>query len=246
MTSLVASYCGPPPDPAALIGRWNDDPVLLAAMALIAGAQLYWLRPDSRQQWRCFALGWGALGLAFVSPLCAASAALFSARVVHHLVLVAIAAPLLARAIRLPVRLPLSAVAFAHMAIFWFWHAPPAYATAFGSVWVYWLMQLSLLASAALFWLKWRAATQGQAVSAALTLVAVASAMALLGAIITFAPAALYSPHATTTLAWHLTPLEDQQLAGLIMWVPGALPYALALIMLARKTAPRWLGGAPA
>jgi putative membrane protein len=49
-----------------------------------------------------------------------------------------------------------------------------------------------------------------------------------LGALITFAGTILYPDYATTTLAWHLTPLEDQQLGGLIMWVPAGLVYVIA------------------
>jgi len=54
--------------------------------------------------------------------------------------------------------------------------------------------------------------------------------MGLLGALITFAGAPLYAPHAVSTLAWGLTPLEDQQLAGLIMWAPAAVFYLAAAL----------------
>jgi len=49
-----------------------------------------------------------------------------------------------------------------------------------------------------------------------------------LGALITFAGNILYPDYASTTLAWHLTPLEDQQLGGLIMWIPAGLVYVVA------------------
>ncbi len=52
--------------------------------------------------------------------------------------------------------------------------------------------------------------------------------MGLLGALITFAPKPLYGPHLTTTWPWGLSPLEDQQIAGLIMWVPAMIPYLVA------------------
>jgi putative membrane protein len=57
--------------------------------------------------------------------------------------------------------------------------------------------------------------------------------MGMLGALLTFARRPLYAPHADTTLAYGLTPLADQQLAGLVMWVPAALPYLLAAALLA-------------
>ena len=54
--------------------------------------------------------------------------------------------------------------------------------------------------------------------------------MGVLGALITFAPSALYAPHWSTTAAWGLAPLEDQQLAGLVMWAPAAAAYLLAAL----------------
>ena len=47
--------------------------------------------------------------------------------------------------------------------------------------------------------------------------------MSLLGALLTFAAVPLYSVHQLTTAAWGLTWLEDQELGGLIMWVPSGL-----------------------
>ena len=54
------------------------------------------------------------------------------------------------------------------------------------------------------------------------------------GALLTFAGQELYAPHLATTAPFDLSPLEDQQLAVLIMWVPASLPYlAAALFRLA-------------
>jgi putative membrane protein len=50
--------------------------------------------------------------------------------------------------------------------------------------------------------------------------------MGLLGAILTFARFALYAPHYLTTQQYGFSPLDDQQLAGLIMWV-GSLPLTI-------------------
>src|SRR3546814_6882199 len=83
-------------------------------------------------------------------------------------------------------------------------------------------MQLSLLASAMAFWAALRGAS---APTAILLLLAMMVQMGLLGALITFAGAPLYAPHYATTMVWGLTPLEDQQLAGLIMWAPAAAFY---------------------
>jgi hypothetical protein len=54
--------------------------------------------------------------------------------------------------------------------------------------------------------------------------------MSLLGALLTFSPRALFPVHLLTTAPWGLSPLEDQQIGGLIMWIPAGvllLGYAL-------------------
>ncbi len=62
--------------------------------------------------------------------------------------------------------------------------------------------------------------------------------MGLLGAVITFARVPLYPPHFATTDPFGLSALADQQLAGLIMWVPATIPYlAAALLLIGRGLA---------
>jgi len=217
-----APYCGPAPDFGEW--RWNLDPVLL--LVLLAATAVIGSRLEGRRR----GLGLAAmafLAVGFVSPLCALSSALFSARTVHHVLLVAVAAPLLAGA--LPVRRPgLLGLATAVQAmVFWIWHAPEAYSAALSNDAVYWIMQASLLASAVWFWGRVRAASAPAAVVA---LLAAMLAMGLLGAVLTFAGQAVYEPHAYSTLAWGMTPLEDQQAAGLIMWAPAAALYLLAAL----------------
>jgi cytochrome c oxidase assembly factor CtaG len=53
----------------------------------------------------------------------------------------------------------------------------------------------------------------------------------VLGALIAFAGSPWYAAYATTTTAWGLTPLDDQQLAGMIMWVPAGLVYVVAALL---------------
>lgn len=218
-------YCGPAPDPEGLWLRWNLDPLALGLLALL-------LLATARD--RNGALAVAVLAVAFVSPLCALSSALFSVRVVHHVLLVAVAAPLLAQV--WPARRSgHAALAFAvSTAVLWAWHAPAAYDLALSHVGVYWVMQLSLLASATWFWREVFAA--GRSPVEALTLIVAGFAqMGLLGAILTFAPEPLYVAHAVAPLAWGLTPLADQQLAGLLMWIPAGLPYAAAGAVVARR-----------
>jgi putative membrane protein len=46
--------------------------------------------------------------------------------------------------------------------------------------------------------------------------------------LITFAGRPLYAPHFVSTLSWGVSPLEDQQLAGITMWAPGSIAYLAA------------------
>jgi putative membrane protein len=56
-----------------------------------------------------------------------------------------------------------------------------------------------------------------------------------LGALLTFTRETWYPVYSGSTAVWGLTPLEDQQLGGLIMWVPAGLVYIGAgLVMFAR------------
>ena len=222
MPDFLIAYCGPAALPENLWVRWNTDPLLIAVLAAVAALIVSGRSADARA-------GWGAgvlMVMVFVSPLCALSSALFSARVFHHVVLVAAVAPLLARAFPLrPLGYPpLAMVVATHAVILWLWHAPGPYAWGLASVPAYWLMQLSLLGSA---WLMWRAimAPAESSGPALMALVATIGQMGLLGAVIVFAPVPLYPVHLASTTPWGLTPLADQQLAGLLMWVPAMLPY---------------------
>ena len=215
-------YCGTAP--GAGDWRWNLDPVLLAVLVLATGL-IAWRLSGRRRVFGLAAMA--VLGIGFVSPLCALSSALFSARTVHHVLLVAVAAPLLAAALPLRRRGSLALATAVQAAIFWAWHAPDVYAAALSNDAIYWIMQISLLASATWFWSVVRASSAPAAVGG---LLAAMLAMGLLGAVLTFAGQAVYAPHAYTTLAWGLTPLEDQQAAGLIMWAPAAALYLFAAL----------------
>lgn len=226
--SDAVPFCGLPPLPGEL--AWNADPLLIAL--LLAGLAWGWRAAADR---RALLAGWAVLALALVSPLCGLAVALFSARVGQHMLVMLVAAPLIAAA--LPARaagpqgLALSAVAFA--AVLWFWHLPAPYALTFVSDTAWWAMHASLLLASLFFW--WGASRAARADAALLSGLATAAQMGALGAFLTFAPRPLFAPHALTTLPWGLTPLEDQQLGGLLMWVPGGTAFAaLALFALSR------------
>lgn len=229
-------YCGAAPEPSELWARWNLDPVVLAALA--AGVLALALRGSNLAPGRRMAGGaaLAVLAFAFVSPFCALTSALFSARVAHHGLLVLVAAPLLARLLK-PARRPnLPAATALHSVVFWAWHEPAAYAWALSSDPAYWLMQASLIGSGVLFW---RAVFSAGPLFAAGAALAGMVQMGLLGALITFAGAPLYAPHFLTAAPYGLDPLRDQQLAGLIMWAPMAGVYlGAALAIMAKELRP--------
>ena len=222
----MTSYCGPAPFPDEAMLAWNFDPVLLGGLAICSIISLRSKNP------RPALMGVAVLAVAFVSPLCAISVALFMARAVHHILIVAIAAPLFALAFPSH-RIAMIGPAFvAATGLLWAWHVPSLYDAALADARVYWFMQASLLGSAIWFW---RSLFAAPLVSATLGAIAAMAQMGMLGALLTFAPAPLYAAHIGTTLAWGLPQLADQQLAGLIMWVPGIIPYAIALALIARR-----------
>ncbi|MFC3125957.1 cytochrome c oxidase assembly protein [Pseudoroseomonas globiformis] len=222
----MTSYCGTPPDPSEWLHRWNMDPVLLLALGIAA------IMAPRSQHPRLVWAALGVLALAFVSPICAMSVALFSARAVHHLLIVAVAAPLIALAF--PARRPgyLGAAFAISTLTLWAWHLPSLYDWALADTAMYWLMQVSLLGTAAWFW---RALFAAPPVTAAMSAILGMAQMGMLGALLTFAPAPLYAAHFGTTLPWGLEQVADQQLAGLVMWVPGIIPYAVVLAAVARR-----------
>lgn len=177
-----------------------------------------------------------ALGLLlFVSPFCALSSALFSARVAHHVVLAALMAPLLVYAFPAARSQWRGGLAFwtgIQAFTFWLWHAPSMYETALSTDVTYWVMQLTLLGTGVGFW---AAVRRAEAPSAVAALLVSTVQMGLLGALITFAAEPLYAPHYFTTMPWGYSPLQDQQLAGLIMWAPSAALYLAAALWVAGR-----------
>lgn len=232
---MAQAYCGPAPEPQQLLAAWNADAIAIAASAAVL---VLFVRRSGPSRPLPLSLALLLFLALFLSPLCALTVALFSARVAHHVLLVAVVAPLLALAFplqRLRAALSLQLLAALHALVLWFWHAPPAYEVAIASPLPYWTMQLSLLGTAFLLWQRVQAPGTSLG-SALLALLATGVQMGMLGALLTFARESLYAPHFTTTLPFGLTPLADQQLGGLIMWVPAALPYLLvAALLVARR-----------
>jgi putative membrane protein len=122
----------------------------------------------------------------------------------------------------------LAAVIFA--GLLWLWHSPAAYDLTFVSTPIYWTMHVTLIGAAIWLWSELFAADGRRAVPAVAAALIAMVAMSLVGALITFSPRPIYAPHAVTTVAWGLSQLEDQQLGGAIMWVPGGVVFLAAAL----------------
>jgi putative membrane protein len=264
LTQIAIPYCGAPPIPGSLWARWNLDPILISVLLLALGSYLVGAgRQTTRRgrlpRWRTWAFitGWVALTLALVSPLCPLSVALFSARVGQHMVLSLVAAPLLVLGrpgqtygLVLPafpllqrgmslIGGPFAATAGFAIAI-WFWHAPGPYDATFSSDLVYWLMHVTVIGTALMVWSVLLDPLRQGSVSIMVVGAISTLQMTFLGALITMTRHLLYLPHILTPYAWGLTPAGDQQLGGLIMWVPGCSVFlGVTLYSLARIMAER-------
>ena len=136
--------------------------------------------------------------------------------------------------------------------VMWLWHLPPLYNAALASDTVHVVQHALLLATALLFW--WpvlgpaRARAALPAWAAILYLFLALAAGSVLGIILAFAPPGLYprylappDSHGLLALVrdgWGLTPADDQQLGGFLMWIPGGIAYSLALFVVLA----RWFG----
>jgi putative membrane protein len=122
----------------------------------------------------------------------------------------------------------------------WGWHLPSVYEAALQNAALHLLMYAALLLVGVVFWhsaiasASERTLEHGGAVVAAFSTTAHTGA---LGALLTFSPVVWYPIHRQGPSAWALTPLEDQQLAGLIMWVP----MSFILLVCALWLLGRWL-----
>lgn len=230
-------YCGKPPLPGELLSRFNGDPILVAALLAALLLHLAALRGQPGRQ-SSAAAGWIVAAAALLSPLCALSVSLFSARVAQHMILLLLAAPLIAAAWPRPALswMPWPATIGFFIAL-WFWHMPTPYAATFRSDTVYWMMHLSLFGSGIWLWHVLIGHPAERTATALAAGTATSMQMGLLGAVLTLSSRALFAPHYFTAAAWGFTPLGDQQLGGALMWVPGCL---LFLVVALRSAAMLW------
>jgi cytochrome c oxidase assembly factor CtaG/cytochrome c2 len=122
-----------------------------------------------------------------------------------------------------------------HGAAIWAWHAPPLYNATLTNEWVHAGQHASFLGTALLFWwslIHGRRRRDGYGLAVILVFLTAAHTT-ILGALLTLSDTPWYSSYtAALTSPWNLTPLEDQQLGGLIMWVPATIAYLVAALML--------------
>jgi cytochrome c oxidase assembly factor CtaG len=208
----------------------------------------------------CFAGGWLALFVALVSPVHAWGRVLFSAHMTQHEILMLVAAPLLvlgrpliAFLWALPLEwsrrlgsiakigwinrtwkaLTIPLVAWlVHAIALWTWHIPVLFDAVLHNEAVHTAQHLSFLISALLFWWALIHGPQGAMGygAAVLYLFTTSIHSGVLGALITVAGSVWYPSYIGLTNSWGLTPLEDQQLGGLIMWIPAGLVYVIAAL----------------
>jgi putative membrane protein len=242
-----------PFDPMVILGL-----VTAALVYVIGSMRLRRAGRWSLRRAAAFWAGTVALGIALLSPLDAVAETLFSAHMAQHLLLTVVAAPLLVVArpgatwfMALPsgswrtvgraraaiafvpreLRRPLVAFGVVTVAT-WSWHAPTLYEAALLNEPVHALEHVSFLVASVLAWsvaLRRGRRDVSNAFGRALFLVAFALQGALLGALLVFASTPLYSAHRGGPALWGLTALQDQQLAGALMWIPPAAVY-LAVI----------------
>jgi cytochrome c oxidase assembly factor CtaG len=278
LPSTAMAHAIDPWAPVASWVAWSFDPVVLCALA--ASLALYAsglrrlqsrsgtaARALRRRHGIAFLGGWSILVVALVSPLDTLGAALFSAHMVQHELLMIVAAPLLVLgrplavwmwalpadwridagvAVRWrPVRVawrcitaPLAAWLL-HAAALWCWHAPQLFQAALIHPWAHTLQHTSFLASALLFWwtIFGRRAGSEAGAPAMLSLFTTMVHTGALGALLALAPGLWYPLYVEPTTALGFDPLQDQQMGGLVMWVPGGIAYLVSALAIAA----RWL-----
>ena len=228
---------------------WNTAPLLVSALALAAYA---WAFGVNRRILYLIA-GLSVFVLTLVSPLNAlADGYLFSAHMLQHILLLLIVPALLLtslpRCVSLGPRSSLLANPLAGwvagVGAMWLWHARPLCNAAVSSKFVGWVQIFSLFVLGAIFWRQILAPREDERISppaAVLYLFSACVACSILGILITFAPVRVCPIYAQPPAdqsgvlnliqaQWGVTPDKDQQIGGLLMWVPMCLVYLSAII----------------
>ncbi len=222
----------------------------------------------TRLQVASFWAGWLTLFIALDSPIHKLGEQLFSVHMSQHELLMVVAAPLLAMGRPLiallfalpegarvrvggwsktpPFRASWNVISGAlmawtlHAVTIWIWHIPALYQATLDNEAVHAAQHLMFLCSALLFWYTLIHGRYGRLGYGAGFVYVFTTALhtSILGALMTFTAQVWYPIYDGRTAPWHLTPLQDQQLGGLIMWVPsGTVFIVVGLAMFAA-----WIG----
>jgi putative membrane protein len=231
-------------------------------------------RGQSVWQAIAFTAGCVTIAIAVGSPIHALGEHLLSAHMIEHELLMAVAAPLLAvsapsaalvwamprrvlkvgawlahrsglRSIGRLVARPATATIL-HAIALWAWHVPVAFNSALTNDWLHWLQHGSFFLSALLFWWVMTGAVvrRGDYHIAVGHLFVTSMHMGVLGALMVVSRYTWYVVDTDALTSAGLTALEDQALAGLIMWVPAGLIYVGAAIAFAGLWIARSTSGA--
>ncbi len=234
-----------------LTSAWSWNPAVLVLSGVALAAYL-WAFGLTRRILYLIA-GLGVFVLTLVSPLNAlADGYLFSAHMLQHILLLLIVPALflmsLPRCVSLGARSSLLANPlvgwFAGVGAMWLWHARPLCNAAVSSHLVGALQISSLLLLGGIFWRQILAPREEERISApgaVIYLFSACVACSILGILITFSPVSvcpIYAQPVADQLGilnliqsnWGFTPDKDQQIGGLLMWVPMCLVYLSAII----------------
>ncbi len=127
-----------------------------------------------------------------------------------------------------------------HGVAIWVWHVPAWFDAAVAVTWVHRLQHLTFLVTALLFW--WALVRTAEYGVASWHVFVTMIHTSVLGALMALAPRVLYGTQTVHSADWGLTPLQDQQLAGIVMWVPASTIYAGAALVFVAL----WISGASA
>lgn len=233
-----------------ICSSWTWNPLVLAACgaAGLLGVRCF----GARARWGYWAAALVVVVVTLCSPVYAlADGYLFSAHMTQHILLLLVVPLFLLLGLPREAALPAAWQKAAHpllswtagVGAMWFWHVPAMCNAAVSSRPIYVLQTLSLLFLGSLFWWQVQAPRPEQRLApltAMLYLFSACFACSLLGIIITLSPVTVCSiyHHPVDRLGilsmlrqgWGFTPERDQQVGGLLMWVPMCGIYLGAIV----------------
>jgi putative membrane protein len=235
---------------------WNFEPSVIIGTGVLALGYALTIGP-LRRRWElgepvsrlrqiAFYLGSLCMLVALIGPLdVLGDESLFSAHMGQHMLLTFVVPPLWVVGtpgwlIRLLVPrriLTFMVNPFVAFSIFngvvWFWHLPSFYDDALRNEWLHIGEHLLFMASAVIGWLPVLKSELTEQMTPLRKLIYLTPSMfscTALAALITLVPVQLYTFYGSSPLQWGLTSLSDQQLGGLVMWLPGDYLYMVLIV----------------